>query len=411
MKFTLITLLVFLVACSSKETETKVQTDKIASHDIVEKVEGIGSIKPELEVKLTSDVSGRILEIYGKPGDNVREGQVLVRIDEKNYRAALERAESSKMSAEANLKKSKGELTRSTELRNKNLISQSELEIVQANFEIETAQLNQADASLREARENLAKCTVRSPINGTITIKNKEKGEIAQGSGFTLDVIMIVANLSKMETVVDVTENDITKVKLGQEVDLEVEAFNGKTFKGKVVEIANASKSNVTATDKATNYEVKILIVDKNELFRPGMNVTAAIKTNYAMNVVSVPIQAVTARSPEELDLKKSPEEKNTEVAKANEKNFSDVKKEIKDSKKLEEVVFVVTADKLLEKRKVEKGISNDEFYQILSGLKEGDEVVVGPFSALSTVLKNGDKVVVDNNKGKRGDKDETKQN
>ena len=392
-----LSILMFLFSCGSEEKGTKVKTAKIKTRNITEKVEGLGKIQPELEVKITSDVAGRIVELNGMPGESVKKGQILAKIEDKNYRAAVERAKSSLKSSEANLQKVQGEWKRSKELKGKGLISDAELEIANANLKIQQASLEQSRASYKEALENLDKCIIRSPIDGIITVKNKEKDEIAQGSGFNLDVIMIVANLDVMETVVDVTESDIVKVKLDQKVDLEIEAFPETIFEGVVTEIANSAKTNPGSSDDVTNFEVTIKILKKNEAFRPGMNVTAAVKTNYRDNAVSVPIQAITARKEEKLKTEKSAEE----VNKDSDKDFVEVAETIKENRKLEEVVFVVN-NGTVEKRKIEKGISDDDYYEVLAGLLEGDEVVIGPFKTLSTNLKNEDKVLVDNKIKKR---------
>jgi HlyD family secretion protein len=388
---------ILFFSCENEEKGKKVQAEIVGRDQIIEKVEGIGQIKPELEVKISSDVAGRIIEINGKPGDFVRKGDVLIKIDPKNYIAIQKRAASMLKSSEANLAKAKAEYNRSQELFEKGLISSAELEISEANYKVQKSQVDQARASLSEAEENLAKCTITAPIDGTITAKNKENGEIAQGSGFTLDVIMVIADLSKMETVVEVSENEIVKVNLNQECDLEVDAFPNKTFKGKVTEIANSAKTaGLGTSDQVTNFEVKISIVDKELRFRPGMNVTSFIKTSRKENTLLVPIQAVTARYNEPLEEKKKDgEKKNHEKSKK--LTIKEKREKIKHKKKIEEVVFVVTEDQKIEKRVITKGISDDNYYEVLSGVNEGEEVVTGPFKLLSSRLKDGDKVKVDN--------------
>lgn len=402
MKTVLIALLVLLSSCGNGEEGGKVvQTAKVKRRTIIEKVEGLGQIKPELEVKVTSDVAGRIVEINGLPGDKVKKGDVLVRIDPKNYLNALESSRSSLESAEASLKKAKAELSRAKELFGKGFASQAELDVAQASYEVQLASRKQAKSNVDNAAENLRKCTIKSPIDGVITVKNKELGEIAQGSSFTLDVIMLVANLSSMETLVDVTENDIVKIKIGQDVDLEVDAFPNKTFKGRVKEIANSAKVDQSGQAQVTNFEVKIAIVDNNLAFRPGMNVTAQVKTKVVEDVLSIPIQSVTARVGTKAKLVKSGEEQNRSEAEEKDKDFLEKADDIKDSKKMEEVVFLV-AGKKVEQRKVMKGISDDDYYQVLSGLDEGDEVVIGPFRMLSSRLKDGSRVKVKNDSPKK---------
>jgi HlyD family secretion protein len=390
----------FLASCAGEDKGIEVQTAKIELRNITEKVEGLGRIRPELDVNITSDVSGRIIELNGLPGEHVKKGQVLVRIDPKNYETALQSSVSSLESAQANLKKASAELKRAKELFAKGFASQAELDIAVASYEVQLANKNQAQSNVDNARDNLSKCTIVAPIDGVITVKNKELGEIAQGSQFTLDVIMVVANLSTMETLVDITENDIVKVKVGQEVDLEIDAFPNQTFRGKVKEIANSATQSATG-DQITNFEVKILLLENNPAFRPGMNVTSKIKTNFVSDVVAVPIQAVTARVFELPKLKKSAEDANKEEAAEDDKDFLEKSADMKDSKKLEEVVFVVVDGKV-EKRAIVKSISDDNYYMVSSGLSEGEEIVVGPFKVLSTNLEGGEKVSVKNDKGKK---------
>jgi len=247
--------ILLLISCSKEDKGKRVQADFVTVDNITEKVEGLGRIEPELDVKISSDVAGRIIEINGKPGDKVEKGDILIEIDPKNYKAAHQRAKSGLVIEKANLKKAKNELERSKELRKNNLISDADLELAQANYDVRKEQLSQAISSEKEARENLEKCTIRSPISGVITKKNKEKGEIAQGSSFNLDILMEVADLSKMETVVEVTENEIVKVVVGQECELEVDAFPGKTFRGVVTEIANSANLTGAGTqEEVTNY-------------------------------------------------------------------------------------------------------------------------------------------------------------
>jgi HlyD family secretion protein len=390
--------ILMLISCSEGgEKGKRIQTDMVATDNITEKVEGLGKIEPELDVKISSDVGGRILEINGKPGDTVKKGDVLIKIEPKNYIATHKRAKSSLLIAKANLNKAKNELERSKKLRENSLISEAEMEIIQANYDIQVAQQDQSRASEKEAREDLAKCTITSPIDGVITVKNKELGEIAQGSGFNLDILMEVADLTKMETIVEISENEIVKIAVGQECELEVDAFPGKTFRGVVTEIANsAMQSGMGTQEEVTNYEVKISIKDA-EAFRPGMNVTSFIKTKFVSNAVLVPIQAVTARTNEPLKEKRTKEGDVASTEADKNKSFKDKRDQIKNEKKLEEVVFVVKEDNTVEKRTIIKGISDDNYYRVITGLKAGEQIVIGPFSVLSTKLKDGEKVRVDN--------------
>lgn len=393
MKQAILLTLLILFSCEKKDTSTLVQTETVELRTITEKVEGLGRVQPELEVNISSDVAGRIVYLPGLPGDRVKKGQVLARIDEKIYVTALQRAKSSQKSSRASLNKSKSEMDRAQELASKKLIPEVEYEVAKANYEMALASMEQANSTVTEAEENLNKCTVYAPIDGVITVKNKEEGEIAQGSSFTLDVIMIVANLNVMETVVDIVENDIVKIKLGQTVELEIDAYPNRIFQGRVREIANAANSTANSVDPVTNFEVTILIEDKEASLRPGMNATANIITNVKENVIAVPIQAVTARKEKLPEIIKSDEEQNVADAADEEKSDRQLIRDQKESNTLEEVVFVVNADSKVERRKISKGISNDDYYEVLEGLSEGDKVVIGPFRTLSQTLKDGKKV------------------
>lgn len=392
-----------------------VTTALVEPKTITETVSANGRIKPEIEVKISSDVSGEVTLLTVSEGDSVKAGQLLARIDPDLYQSALDRAEASLNNARANLANAKARLlqadARFSELSNayernkklfaQKLISDAEMETAKSTFlsakaEVEVAKQSVAaseftvksfEAGLKEARKNLSRTNIYSPVNGIVSKLNIEQGERVVGTAqMTGTEMMRIANLSDMEVSVDVNENDIIKVGLHDTADVEVDAYPGKTFKGLVTEVANsATTSQATTADQVTNFVVKIRILrssyaelqkqlgPRKTVFRPGMSASVEIQTNKVGDVLSLPIEAVTIRPENELD---TLAENNTKIP----------------SEKDVEVVFVFDNGKA-SIRKVKTGIQNDKFIQIKEGLSEKDKVISGPYSAISKLLKHGDKV------------------
>ena len=392
-----IVVVVFIIVnVASKDKGIEVQTEKTFIYDITQTVSGNGRIFPETEVKISARVPGKIVSIAVKEGDSVKAGQVLVRLEQEQYKASLDRANSALQEANANLSLAKSELKRSKELFAQNLISIAELEVSQAKYEQAVSALSQSEASVKEAKDALKWTILSTPMDGVVTEKNKELGEMALGSQFQEDVLLQVADLSEMEARVEVNENDIINVKLGDSAEVEIDAFPDTTFTGYVSEISNSAETRGLGTvEEVTNFEVKIRLVDRLPSFRPGMSATAEIATETHKNVLNAPIQSVTVRDRKTLTRKRGVEEKKAEP----EEELSP--KEKKTSKKeddLMEVVFVVE-DGIAHMRPVTLGISDDNYYEIVSGLKDGEEVVTGPYRVLSRTLKDGNKVDVNNKK------------
>jgi HlyD family secretion protein len=294
----------------------------------------------------------------------------------------------------ANEKKLKSELIRSKDLRTKGLISAAEFEAVEASYEAAISNTRQALASVKEAKDALAKTRLHADMDGIVTQLNKEEGEIALGAQFQEDVIMIVADLKRMEAAIEVDENDVINVSLGDTSEVEIDAFMDTTFTGVVTQIANSATVRGLGTqEQVTNFEVTVALLDYNERFRPGMSTTVDIITETQENVLKVPIQAITVRPKEKLDKKPNVEEHEAE------------EKEIKDEKKPEmiEVAFCVEENKSVMKP-VKLGISDDTHYVVLSGLEEGENVITGPFRVLSRTLKDGELVEYEENQ--KEDKD-----
>ena len=363
-----------------KETGSEVDVTRITRGLITQKVTGSGQIRPEVQVKVSANVAGKIIKLYAEEGDNVRKGQLLVELDQEQYKANMARAESNLMSAKANEKKLRSELKRSQGLRSKGLMSEAEFEAVEASHEAAESNTKQAVAVINEAKDQLAKTRLHSDMDGIVTKLNKEEGEIALGAQFQEDVIMIVADLSRMEAAIEVDENDVVNISIGDTAEIEIDAFVDTTFTGTVTKIANSATIKGLGTqEQVTNFEVTVALLNYNEKFRPGMSTTVDVITEKRYDVLRAPIQAVTVREKAKLEKKKEIEEHETV-------------EELDNNKKPEmsEVVFTVVDKKAIPKP-VKLGISDDAFYEIVSGLEEDDLAVTGPFRLLSRNLKEGD--------------------
>ncbi|MBI3189326.1 MAG: efflux RND transporter periplasmic adaptor subunit, partial [Ignavibacteriales bacterium] len=313
------------------------------------------------------------------------------------YLAMRDQASSGLASARASLSKSQSDYKRSQELFNKGLISSAELEQVNTALEVSKAQYDQADAEVKRATENLSKTTIYSPMEGTVSQLKVELGERVLGtSQFQGTTVMTVADLSLMEARVDVGENDIVLISIGDTARVEVDAFQEKKLTGIVYEIGNSAKTLGLGTQQeVTNFEVKIRIVDKDVVLRPGMSMTATIETETKRDVISVPVQSVTTRSPnKEKDGEKKESNESDDMA----ANDSKIKQK---TEKPKEVVFLVEngVAKMVE---VKRGIADDSYTEIIAGLKESKEVISGSYKAINRELEEGVKVKIENEKKKK---------
>lgn len=367
-----------------KDKGISVDLETVKRGTIMQKVTGSGQIRPEVQVKISARVAGKILKLYAEEGDQVKKGQLLVELDQEQYRAALERAESTMLSMRASEKKLKSDLIRSNDLHDQGLLSEAEFEAVQASYESAQSNTRQARASVNEAKDALAKTRLHADMDGTVSRLNKEEGEIALGAQFQEDVIMIVADLTKMEAAIEVDENDVINVSVGDTSEVEIDAFADTTFNGIVTQIANsATVKGLGTQEQVTNFEVTVALLDYNARFRPGMSTTVDIITETRDDVIKVPIQAVTVRPKDKLEKKPGVEEHEESESPDEEKD---------ESKKAEmiEVVFTAEDNKAVSKP-VKLGISDDTHYVIISGIEEEEEVITGPFRVLSSTLKDGD--------------------
>ena len=367
-----------------KEQVYKVKLENPIKRTITENITANGKIQPEKEVKISADVSGEIIELYVKEGDKVELGQKLLKINPEIYLSQIERVRASVNASKAQMLQSEAQLLdkqnqfkRQEKLWKQQAISDAEyelsetnLKVAQANYKASKYSVLSAEASLKEANENLKKTSIYSPMSGTVSMLNVENGERVVGTmQMTGTEIMRIANLHRMEVKVDVNENDIVRVKQNDTAFIEVDAYLNRKFKGLVTEIANSANISGSSSDQVTNFEVKILILESSYIdlidtsrnnqfpFRPGMSASVDIRTQTLVNVISLPIEAVT------------------------------VKTDSLDDDKLNELVFVSVNGKA-EQRFVETGIQNNQFIVIKKGLKLDDEVVVAPYSTINKKLK-----------------------
>lgn len=390
----LIALVALVFLGSKKETILTVQSEKIQKRTITQIVTATGKIQPETQVKINAEVSGEIIDLPVREGQRIKRGQLLVRIKPDAYQAQYDRAQASLVMNQAALSKAEAEYKRASELYAKKLVSDAEMDIAKASYQTAKASFDQSTASVKEARETFAKTTIYSPMDGVVSQLISELGERVSGSTFTQGTqIMTTADLSRMEARVDVGENDVVMVTVGDTARVEVDSYPDRKFIGTVTQIANTAKSTGQGSqDQVTNFEVRILLnAPEGVQFRPGMSMTADIETETHYNVFAVPIQSVTVRIPKNGEMKKDePKEGEAQfIAKSGKK---------KDEEKLEEVVFLVK-DGAAKTAVVKRGLSDDTYVEVKGEGIDGEEVVSGPFKAINKDLESGSKVKVDNKK------------
>lgn len=379
-----------------KSEALEVQTTRVERHEIVQQVSATGKIRPRNQVKISADVSAKITKLPVVEGQWVEKGQLLAELDRERFLAAVESAEANVGAAEGNaisvrriMEQAARELDRSRELSSKDMESKSAFDRKQSEHQVQIArheaaldQVDQSKAALKQARDDLSKTTILAPMAGTISELHKEEGEIALGSQFQADVILVIANLSEMEAQVKVDESDIVSIAIGQEAEIEVDALPDRKLKGIVYEIANSAVAAGAGTsEQKTEFEIKLSIADPPATLRPGMTASAEIVTQTKQNALGVPLQCVAVRTVDELAM-------DGEDRKAAEARYE------ADRDGFVEIVFVVENSKAIA-RKVATGIQSNDLIEILDGLKEGDAVVSGSYRAISRDLVNGDVVIV----------------
>lgn len=372
-----------------KAVTVKVAVENAEKRLLVETITANGKIQPEKEVKISPDVSGEIVELTVKEGDNVEKGQLLIRIKPDIYLSQKDRSLAAISSARARLAQSEAQFTqaeltfnRTKQLFEEQTISRSEYEQAEASYRIAKAEVDAAkfsvvssEASLKEANENLIKTSIYAPMTGTVSMLLVELGERVAGTGMMAGTEMLrVADLSRMEAQVQVNENDIVRVNLGDTAMIEVDAYLDKKFKGIVTEIANSAKTTGVSADQVTNFDVKILVLPESykdlvdagnpNLFRPGMSTTADIQTETKAGIITVPIQSVTTRT-----------DTTQKVATQSDKD-------------VRTLVFTTDGKYALAKD-VKTGIQDNNYIEILEGIAEKDQVISSPFSAISKKLSD----------------------
>lgn len=399
----------------NKDKGTEIEITQVIPTTIIETVSATGKIQPEIEVKISSEVSGEIISLNVKEGQVVKKGDLLVKINPDLYTSGYNRSVSNLSGTKANLsqadasfKESKSNYDRNKTLFEKGIISKADWDKAIASYEVAKAakqnayfNVQSASATVNEAKDNLGRTTIYAPADGTISMLNVELGERVLGTQqMTGTEILRVANLNNMEVEVDVNENDIVKIKVGDEANVEVDAYLKKQFKGTVTSISNSASSALTA-DQVTNFKVKVRILkesyedllegkpDTYSPFRPGMTATVDIITETKSNVLSVPISAVVIKS-DTAAVKDivvvDPKEEQKGAAPKSDKKF--------------ECVFVKVGDKA-KIRIIKTGIQDDTNIEVMTGLKKGDVVITGPYSTVTKDLNSGDRVMLKTDKEK----------
>lgn len=396
-----------------KDVTLKVATEKVEVRDITEIITANGKLKPQIEVKISPEVPGEIIELPVKEGNKVKKGDLLVVIKPDIYQSNLSRIEATLNTQKARLAQAEAQLIekelnykRAKQLLEKNTIPKSEFETVEAGYKVALSEVQaarysvkSAESSVKESAENLTKTRIFSPIDGTVSKLNVEKGEKVVGTNqFAGTELMTVADLATMEVKVEVNENDIVKVQKSDTAIIEIDAYLKRKFKGVVTEIASSANVTGSTVDQVTNFNVKILLlsssyqdlIEKDSLkypFLPGMSATVEIQTDTRKGILSVPIQAVTTRA-DDGTIKKAAEamEKIDET--------TDAKDVAPKEPEQHEVVFLVR-DKLAWKVNVKTGIQDNTRIEILDGIKAGDEVIVAPYGLISKTLKDSTAVQV----------------
>src|SRR5208282_4762774 len=424
--------LVLVAVFKKRVPPIAVQTELVARHSLTNIVVANGKIQPVVQVTISPEVSGEIIELPVKEGQQVKKGDLLVKINPDIYIAAVNQAKAgyesslaAKASAVANLEKAQADYDRNLELFHQKLLSESDFigfksarDVAKAQLDSANDQVNVAKALVDSAQDSLIKTTIVSPLDGTISKLNSQLGERVLGTAqFAGTEILVISDLNQMEPRVDVGEMDVVGIKPGQKARLEVDAFKDQKFAGVVTDVASSSKdSNLSAgystgssqSQEATKFQVRIRLNDK-EAFRPGMSVSADIETEYRTNVLTVPLASVTTRPPKpprKIDPPKTggiPQSGTTATNIATAKtsgtntassgtNAVATASKGKDPSKTTDVVFVVRGDHV-EAMPVKIGICDDNYWEINDGLTNGEEIVSGGYRAISRDLKDGSKI------------------
>ena len=370
-----------------------VTAEEVVKRDVIHKVNASGIIQPEEEVQITSMVSGWITEITVIEGDTVKPGQHLISIDKKQYQAAYDQALSQVKSSKASLKNVTSQLERTKQLFEQKLISKQEIEQIEASYELALSQVDQANAALLSREDELSKTKLVAPKYGIVTSLTKEEGEMALGGMFNPGVLMTIADLNHMEVLVDVNENDVVTIDVGDTTEIEIDAFPDTLFYGLVSEIAHTAQNlNMGSQQQVTNFKVKIKVLKPPYKIRPGMSSTVNIISETIKNTLSIPIQSLVSRPKNFEELAEEDKENDDD----SESNYSNAKEGI-------DVVFILVdnfngketteGEKYAIVKPVDTGLSSENFYAVKRGVDLGDIIVTGRYRVLSKELQHGMKV------------------
>jgi HlyD family secretion protein len=384
----------YFISSSGDEKELRVEVELIQSRDIVQKVNASGKIQPEEAVQITSTITGWITEITVIEGDTVEPGQHLISIDEKQIRPRYNNAVSQVKSSEANLRKVQSQMDRTQSLFSQKLISKQELEQIEASYQIALSQSEQANANLLSAEDELSKTRLTAPKYGIVTSITKEEGEMAVGGMFNPGVLMTVADLSKMEVEVDVNENDVINIEIGDTSEIEIDAYPDTIFYGVVSEIAHTAQStNMGVQSQVTNFKVKVRMISVPDKIRPGMSSTVNIITETLSAAIAIPIQSLTSRPENYAEMTNEDKSENKWKRKGDgQKSYNKLNPV--------DVVFVLEDEfdeqkapddkKFAKARPIFVGISSENHYSVKSGIQLGEMIVTGGYRTLSKELYHG---------------------
>lgn len=391
--FVAVALLLVLFLGSKREPILPVQVEKVSRHTITQVVTATGKIQPEVQVKISPEVSGEIVSLPVKEGQRVKKGDLLMKIKPDVYVAQRDQYSALLLQSKAALVKNEQDYHRIENLYKKAMVSDAEYQQSQSLYESSKADYARSKASLDQAEESLRKTTILSPMDGTVSQLNSELGERVLGTNqFQGTEVMTIADLSRMEAQVDVSENDVILVSIGDTARVSVDALPNQKIAALVYEIANTATSKGLGTqEEVTNFQVKMRIVEKNVQLRPGMSMTGDIETETRQNVLAVPIQSVTARAPKvEMKEGSGDGQSGTFVTANTPKNRAD--------NKPKEIVFLVD-NGVAKAMPVKRGISDGSFIEIMNGVTEGQEVVSGSYKAINRELEDGSKVHIEEQK------------
>ena len=412
-------LIIGSVISGKREKPIPVTTEKAVRKTIVQTVSATGKVQPEVEVKISPEVAGEITDLPVVDGMAVKKGDLLMKIKPDSYKALVEQqlagisaAKAINLQQKASMAKAEQDLKRAQDLFSKKMISESEFttastafDVGRSTYESSQHEIERAEAGSSQARDQLSKTTIYSPIDGTVTVLNSKLGErVVATNQFAGTEVLRVADLTHMQAVVDVNENDVVNVKIDDKATISIDAYGERKFTGTVQQIANTGKTTGAGTqEEVTNFEVKIRILDQDVRLRPGLSCTAEIETSMVKDAVAVPMQSVTIRtgdsdlSPEEIEKRKQKmaarDKSDNDVEVTDNRQVKATQKE--EREKLAKVVFRKKGNKA-EMVKVVTGIADDTFIEIKSGIAQGDEVISGSYSAISRKLKDGVKVTIE---------------